>query len=144
MWKILLPVDGSEGALNATKHVIETAKARGDDVAVTLLFVHLEPVRYGAVAAVQETPDMAEIEKKFAEPALAEASKLLVEAKVHYEREVHVAEDVAPMIAKRAEKLDSDQIVMGTHGGGPLARALLGSTAMKVVHLAKVPVTLVK
>ncbi|HKK03099.1 MAG TPA: universal stress protein [Gammaproteobacteria bacterium] len=143
MWKILLPVDGSESALNAVKHVVETARAR-DDVAVTLLYVHLEPVRFGAVAAAQEAPNIAEVEKKFAEPALAEASKLLIEAKVRYEREVHIAEDVAPMIAKRAEELDSDAIVMGTHGGGPLARALLGSTAMKVVHLAKAPVTLVK
>lgn len=143
MFKILLPVDGSDSALNAVRHVIKLAKGR-DDVALTLLYVHFEPVRFGAVAAAVESADIAKIEKEHADPALAEATRLLREAKVEFKRELHVAEDVAPMIAKRARELDSDTIVMGTHGGGPLAQALMGSTAMKVVHLVKVPVTLVK
>jgi len=143
MFKILLPVDGSDSALNAVRHVIKLAEGR-DDVALTLLYVHLEPVRFGAVAAAVEPGDIAKIEKEYADPALAEASRLLREAKVEFKREVDVAEDVAPMIAKRARELDSDAIVMGTHGGGPLAQALMGSTAMKVVHLVKAPVTLVK
>ncbi len=37
-----------------------------------------------------------------------------------------------------------DVIVMGTRGMGALANLALGSTATKVVHLAEVPVTLVK
>jgi nucleotide-binding universal stress UspA family protein len=34
--------------------------------------------------------------------------------------------------------------VMGTRGLGPVQSLLLGSTALKVIHLAEVPVTLVK
>lgn len=37
-----------------------------------------------------------------------------------------------------------DVIVMGTRGMGALGNLALGSTATKVVHLADVPVTLVK
>jgi nucleotide-binding universal stress UspA family protein len=37
-----------------------------------------------------------------------------------------------------------DQIVMGTHGRNALGGLLLGSVAQRVVHLAKVPVLLVK
>jgi nucleotide-binding universal stress UspA family protein len=33
---------------------------------------------------------------------------------------------------------------MGTHGRGGLANLFLGSVATKVVHLAEVPVTLVR
>jgi nucleotide-binding universal stress UspA family protein len=33
---------------------------------------------------------------------------------------------------------------MGTHGRGALAELLIGSTTLKVVHLAKCPVVLVK
>lgn len=143
MFKILLPVDGSDSALNAVRYVIKLAKGR-DDVALTALYVHFEPVRFGAVAAPVEPPDIGKIEKEYADPAFAEATKLLREAKIEFKREMHVAEDVASMIAKRAKELDSDTIVMGTHGGGPLAQALMGSTAMKVVHLVKAPLTLVK
>ena len=45
----------------------------------------------------------------------------------------------------RVAKLEGvDPIMMGTRGMGALGKLLLGSTANKVVHLAEVPVTLVK
>ncbi len=33
---------------------------------------------------------------------------------------------------------------MGTHGRGAFAELLVGSTTLKVVHLARVPVVLIK
>ena len=47
-------------------------------------------------------------------------------------------------ILAAAHKEDVDCIVMSTHGGTALARALLGSTAEKVVYTTKRPVFLVK
>jgi nucleotide-binding universal stress UspA family protein len=52
--------------------------------------------------------------------------------------------DPAPVIARFAAQYHCDQIVMGTRGLGRVRRLLLGSTANKVLHLAKVPVLLVK
>ena len=37
-----------------------------------------------------------------------------------------------------------DQIIMGSHGRTALGGLLLGSVAMKVLHLTDIPVTLVK
>ena len=37
-----------------------------------------------------------------------------------------------------------DLIVMGAHGRGALAELLLGSIATRVIHLARMPVLLVK
>lgn len=143
MSKILLPVDGSKGAQHAVDHVARLAKGK-DDVAVTLLYVHHQPVRFGAVAPEVNPAELKEIEQKYADPVFEEAERLLRQANVKFQHEVRVARDVAPVIAKRAEELHCDAIVMGSHGGGLLAHALLGSTANKVVHLADVPVTLVK
>jgi nucleotide-binding universal stress UspA family protein len=47
-------------------------------------------------------------------------------------------------ILSAAHREDVDCIVMSTHGGTALARALLGSTAEKVVYTTKRPVFLVK
>src|SRR3990172_4510108 len=47
-------------------------------------------------------------------------------------------------ILSAAHKEDVDCIVMSTHGGSALARALLGSTAEKVVYTTKRPVMLIK
>ena len=143
MSKILLPVDGSESALQAVKHAIKLAGGRGE-IKVNLLHVHYEPVRFGAVAP-QVTPEqMKEIEHEVAGPVFGEPEKLLREAGIGFEREVRAGRDIALVIAKRAEELGCDAIVMGSHGGGSLAKMLLGSTATKVVHVAKIPVTLVK
>ena len=45
---------------------------------------------------------------------------------------------------EHADQLGCDGIVMGSHGMGGVLGVLLGSTAQRVVHLANVPVTLVK
>jgi nucleotide-binding universal stress UspA family protein len=47
-------------------------------------------------------------------------------------------------IMKSAEEADCDLIVMGTHGQGTLADAMLGSTARRVIRRAKVPVLVVR
>lgn len=143
MSKILLPVDGSKTALHAVQHAIQLAEGH-DDMKVDLLYVHYEPVRFGAVAPQVTPKQMKEIEQEAAGPVFGEAEKLLREAGIGFEREVRAGRDVAPVIARRAEELGCDAIVMGSHGGGSLSHMLLGSTATKVAHLAKVPVTLVK
>jgi nucleotide-binding universal stress UspA family protein len=143
MLKIMIPVDGSESSLNAVRHVVRL-KESNLSLSVMLLNVYQEPVPYGALDAQVTADRIREIEKEYTDPALAEAEKVLREAGIEYERELRVAVDIAPMIARRAEELGCDAIVMGTHGGGALARALMGSTAMKVVHLVRLPVTVVK
>lgn len=46
----------------------------------------------------------------------------------------------AEEIVAAAEELGADLIVVGTHGRGPIGRALLGSVALDVLRTAKVPV----
>ena len=48
------------------------------------------------------------------------------------------------VIIKSAEKRNCDLIVMGTHGQGTLADAMLGSTARRVVRRSKIPVLVVR
>ena len=47
-------------------------------------------------------------------------------------------------IAKEARRWEADLIVMGTHGRIGVARLVLGSVAEGVVHIAPVPVLLVR
>ena len=52
--------------------------------------------------------------------------------------------DVPKVLANYAEENGCDGIVMGTRGMGAIGNLVLGSIATKVIHLTKVPVTLVK
>ena len=72
-------------------------------------------------------------------PALEAA----MEAGVAYTSEILIG-NAAEKIVKRAEELGCDGIVIGTQGRGAIGSLLMGSVAMKVVHLTTLPVTLVK
>jgi len=59
--------------------------------------------------------------------------------------EVHVVlGEVAETIVAKAAELGCEAIAMGCSGKGMLAGLVLGSVARKVIHLATLPVTLVK
>lgn len=54
------------------------------------------------------------------------------------------ADDVADLICAAAEQLDVAAICLGTHGRGGLARALLGSVAMRVLEHSRRQVLLIR
>jgi nucleotide-binding universal stress UspA family protein len=62
---------------------------------------------------------------------------------VPYEKEILIG-NIAEVIARRADELGCDGIVMGTRGMTAIGGLVMGSVATKVVHAANVPVTLVK
>ena len=78
-----------------------------------------------------------------ADHAFASAKRLLDEARVRYSAQTAMGHP-APEIALYADVHGCTEIVMGTRGMGTIQNLLLGSVATKVLHLVKVPVTLVK
>jgi nucleotide-binding universal stress UspA family protein len=74
--------------------------------------------------------------------ALRTARSRLDRAGIQYEYSVAVG-PVAETIVKYAKRWQCDSILIGTRGLGLTAGLVLGSVALKVIHLAKIPVTLV-
>jgi nucleotide-binding universal stress UspA family protein len=96
--------------------------------------------------------ELAPLDYKAIERAQREAQqKLLARALEHAQRIglTRVSIDAAQgsagdEIARVAQEKGVDQIVMGTHGRGAVGRLFLGSVAQRVIHLAPMPVTVVK
>lgn len=139
--KILLPVDGSEGSLNAARHVARIA-AMAPGVEVHLLNVQ-PPGDDWMVRRMIKAEELAALEKDWGEAAISPARSLLEAAGVSCQSHM-VQGEVAATIARIAGELGCDQIMMGTHGRSALGDLFLGSVAIKVLHLSGVPVTLVK
>ncbi|HEX6118652.1 MAG TPA: universal stress protein [Dongiaceae bacterium] len=139
--RILIAVDGSDASLAAVRFVTGTlAQATGE------LDIHLLSVQPSLPAAATTFIDPAVVRDYHREEgakALAGARKLLDDTGLHYESSTATGEP-AETIAAYAKQRDCDCIVMGTHGFGRAAGFLLGSVGQKVLHLSKVPVTLVK
>lgn len=139
--KILLPVDGSEPALDAVRHAIQLQRA---GLAASFWLVAVQEPVYLYEVVLPPTPEVLDrfggvVGAHF----LAGAEALLLAAGVPYEREIASGEPAATLMAI-AQREGCDAIVMGARGMGALRSAILGSVSQRVVHEASVPVTIVK
>lgn len=141
MRKVLVPVDGSDDALRALDFAISQIQS------VPGSSVHLLTVRpplriYGEIQVYVDREKMLALAEEHGRDVL-EHARAKVAGKVACDVE-QLEGEPAETIVRRAAELGSDSIVMGTRGLGRVANIVLGSVAFKVVHLAAVPVTLVK
>ncbi len=140
--KILLPVDGSENSLHAVRQLIAMKEQFRDPIEVHLLNVQL-PVASGAVKMFISQQQLNDFYRDEGVAALKDARALLDQAGVSYQHHIGVG-DLAGTIVTYAKEKQCWQIVIGTRGRGSFAGALLGSVTAKVIHLADMPVLLIK
>jgi nucleotide-binding universal stress UspA family protein len=138
---ILVPVDGSKNALRAVDYAI--AQARRGRAEVHVLNVQPHPEQYGMVLAYLDRKQHRQLRMEHASEILQPAVARLERARVSHRTHV-VFGDVAPAIVRTSRRLRCGSIVMGTRGMGSVGSLILGSVATKVIHLVKVPVTLVR
>lgn len=136
-----MPVDGSGAALRALRQAIALAKLTQG--LIHLVHAHEEPQIYGEIAVYVTREKMEALQRGHSDAVLAEPEAELKRSGVPYTREVLVG-PIGKAIAEQAERLGCDAIVMGRHGTSALADLLMGSVAMKVVHLSSLPVLLVR
>jgi nucleotide-binding universal stress UspA family protein len=142
MFKLLVPIDGSECSLRALDHAIALACAR-ESAELVLLHVNPDPIVYGEIQVYAEVGRIRELQMRQSEAVLGPAAEKAREAGVTCRTDIEQG-DAATVIARHADALRCGAIVMGTRGMSAIGNLLLGSVATKVVHLANVPVTLVK
>jgi nucleotide-binding universal stress UspA family protein len=139
--KILLPVDGSEHALNAVRHAIGLAQ-NGLSASFVVLNVQEPTYLYEMVLA----PDADVLERvtgAAGNHSLEAAEDLLRQADLGFEREVATG-DPAHTILETGERYGCDAIILGARGRGVVRSAVLGSVSQAVLHGSPVPVTIVK
>jgi nucleotide-binding universal stress UspA family protein len=139
MHKLLVPVDGSDNAMRALEYTIRLAKEYGP---IELVIVYaLEPhLIYGGIHLPDE---IKELQRKHGEDMLRPYIETAKRAGVTSASQFLIG-DIPKSIVSCAETLGCDGIVMGTRGMGAIGNLVAGSVATKVIHLTKLPVTLVK
>lgn len=142
MPRILLPVDGSDNALRAVRHIIENKDWYKGILKLHLLNVQL-PIASGLVKTFISKSQLDDYYRDEGVSALESARAELDAANVPHHDHVSVGE-FAATILDYARNKKCDLVVMGTHGHSSLGDALLGSVASRVLHGASIPVLLVK
>jgi nucleotide-binding universal stress UspA family protein len=142
MMKILIPIDGSDAANRAVDHVVAIAAWLKEAPQVCLLNVQWK-LASGNVKLFINQDTVNDYYREQGMAALAEARAKLDKAGLAYSYHISVGTP-AEAIVQYADEQKVDQIVMSAHGEGKLSTLLLGSVVSKVVHLAKIPMLLVK
>lgn len=135
---ILVPTDGSDGAMAAARRAIDLADRAG----AALHVVSVVEVPAGESGQPDETDraDRGELLDADADRAI---ESVAITAQEHLSESVVTAvESGTPFrrITEYADEHDVDMIVMGTHGRTGLERFLLGSVAEKTLRTSPVPV----
>jgi nucleotide-binding universal stress UspA family protein len=141
--KILLAVDGSKPSLDAVALVIRSFGQLRDKPQVELVTVHLPVPKLGGLSAAVSKGQLAKYYQEEGEANLAAAKKKLDTAGIAYKASVLVG-PIAETIVKQASESKCDLICIGSRGMSELGKALLGSTVTKVLHLASIPLLIVK
>jgi nucleotide-binding universal stress UspA family protein len=139
MFRVLIPVDGSENSLRAVKLLIGKLPLYKKPPDLHLLNVqHPFP---GTIRGVGHEAEQFHHDE--GTKALAKARKALDAAGIKYVYHIGIG-DIGEVIAHFVREQKIEQVVMSTRGMGSVANMLLGSVANKVLHLVDVPVLLVK
>jgi len=139
--RILLAVDGSEHAARAVRFVCRLQSA-SRAIEVQLLNV-MPSIPQGYVRGLLSEEMLDNFRSEARQQALDAASTALQGAGLKFT--VHVIPgDAAEKIVETASGLQCVRVVMGTRGLSSVGGLVLGSVAYKVIHLASIPVTLVK
>lgn len=141
MYLILMAVDGSEHADRAIDAVARLPREPGA-LEVVLMNVS-NPLYYGELPPV--AMDEVEPVRRMTQERLLDTAAKLARSHGLTVKGCHgVSGHVPTEIGAMARETGADQIAMGSRGMGAMGSLFVGSVALAVVHLAHVPVLLVK
>lgn len=142
--KILVPVDGSEGAWRALEHAVVLGEKFEAALVVATV---IQPYSNAALLSVPLDSKVvvesnSELEK-IGDKVLQMAAERLIGYKCNVDYCVEIGHPSERIIAL-AKKADADTIVIGSRGLSGIAEFFLGSVSSKVSQYADVPVLIVK
>lgn len=142
--RILVPVDGSEGAQAALDHAIDLLPGHPAELLVVLALEPI-PLRLGAQVAMrgENVRMIADEQRLIAEDRLAQLESDLRERGVRVRTLIGTG-SADEVILGAAKKHSADMIVMSTHARSGIAHALLGSITEKVMRGASCPVMTIR
>lgn len=139
--RVLIPIDGSSESLAALDCLLERAGWYAPPLEIHLINVQRRlPQDIGRFV---DSEALHQFHRDQGMASLQTARDRLAAAGIAAECHV-VAGEPAETIVRFAEQIGCDQIVIGARGLGSLPGLLLGSVTTRVLHLAKLPVLVMR
>lgn len=139
MKRVLVPVDGSESAMRAVRHVVSSFLG---DSAMEVHLLHVRVPFSQHISRLVSQRDRERFHRDMAEKALRPARELLARHGVPHATHVELGETAAT-IDRIAQRLRVSQIVIGTARRNTLTRLVQDSVTSKLLEIARAPVEVV-
>jgi len=140
---ILVPIDGSETAYAAVDQAVQLAKTFNGKITVVQVMT-LDPYIAAEYITAAQTNDLIERARTAIQQNLDEAKKRFETAGVQVDTQLLEGQVVNTEIAKAANTLGADLIVIGSHGRTGFKKFFLGSVAQSILGQSDVPVLVVR
>ena len=140
---ILVPVDGSETSYAAVDKAVEIAKAFNSKLTVVQMLA-LDPYIAAEYITAAQTNDLVERARTAILKTLDEAKAKFAAAGIEAETQLLEGQVIYSEIVKAAESLNTDLIVIGSHGRTGFKKLFLGSVAQSILGQANVPVMVIR
>ncbi|HUF05072.1 MAG TPA: universal stress protein [Aridibacter sp.] len=146
--KVILATDGTSESRAAVEMVGNLRFSNGDELLVITVIDMAVPMAFDAYAGyLPNTREIEKIARENAEAVLEETRKLIERSlegkRVSFSTEILVGSPESRIVEK-AEEIEADIIVVGSHGYNRWERLLLGSVSDSVVHHAPCSVLVVR
>ena len=139
--KILLPVDGSDGALGAVRYALHLQR---EGLRASFVLAAVQEPTYTFEMLLPPGADVLDrLTGAEGKRAMKGAAALFEEAGLSFEREIGSG-DPATTLLEIARRFGCEAIIMGARGRGALRSALLGSVSQAVLQASIMPVMIVK
>lgn len=141
--KILLPIDGSDASVTASRLAIAFAQCQGAQVYGLMV---IDPYLYAGVGQVSTLGQQAHDQEAnaWAEQHLGVLRSHCEALKVPFRSTTVESASVVKGILEAQQLLGCDLIALGSRGRGGVSALLLGSVAQKVLAQSPVPVMVLK
>lgn len=140
---ILVPVDGSNTSFSAIEKAADIAKAFNSKITVVQVLA-LDPYIAAEYITTNQTNELIERARTSINQTLEEAKQKFSEAGVEVETKILEGQVIHREIVKAAEDLNSDLIIIGSHGRTGIKKLILGSVAQNVLGEIHTPVLVVR
>jgi nucleotide-binding universal stress UspA family protein len=144
--RILLATDGSKLSDKAVQTAMELTQIFSADLVVVKVVPHYIQTYFEGSFAINDV-DVKNIESQWetaAQKTLDEVQALALAKGLHIHTRVVKSDDIAQGLIDTAKQLNSELIVMASHGRKGIKRFLLGSETTSVLTHATIPVLVLR
>ena len=144
--RILLATDGSQLSGKAVQTAMELTQIFSADLVVVRVVPHYIQTYFEGSFAINDV-DVKNIESQWetaAQKTLDEVQALALAKGLHIHTRVVKSDDIAQGLIDTAKQLNSELIVMASHGRKGIKRLLLGSETTSVLTHATIPVLVLR